>query len=153
MERKKNNMNFYMNKNDILNTDQLDDKNVVIGYHKSDYDINDNKDEYDVNYKLNNNKMVYDNYEEEEDYEEDLFSKVKSCFKNFNIIHVPMSYYPFFSPQVEQNYEHYYLDVFNFNILTCPACCIKFDNKIYVMNNKVILCSKCYNSEKLIYYI
>jgi hypothetical protein len=152
MERKKNNMNFYMNKNDILNTDQLDDKNVVIGYQKSGYDINDDKDEYDDNYKLHNKKMVYDNYEEE-DYEEDLFSKVKSCFKNFNIIHVSMSYYPFFSSQVEQNYEYYYLDVSNFNILKCPACCIKFDNKIYVMNNKVILCSKCYNSEKLIYYI
>jgi hypothetical protein len=151
MERKKNNMNFYMNKNDILNTDQLDDKNVVIGCHKSCYDIND-KDEYDDNYTLHTKQIVYDNYEEEENYEEDLFSNVKSCFKNFNIIHVPMSYYPFFSSQVEQNYE-YYLDVSNFNILKCPACCIKFDNKIYVMSNKVILCSKCYNGEKLIYYV
>ena len=43
-----------MNKNDILNTDQLDDKNVVIGYQKSGYDINDDKDEYDDNYKLHN---------------------------------------------------------------------------------------------------
>ena len=63
-----------------------------------------------------------------------------------------MSYYPFFSPQVEQNYE-YYLDVSNYNLLKCPACCIKFDNKIYVMGNKVILCPKCYNGEKLIYYV
>jgi len=156
MERKKNNMNIYQNKNDILNIDDnLDNKQIVIGKNKKFYfndNDNDNDNYNDNDYYYNNNDNKYINYNTDYINDNDIFTKIKSCFKNFIIIYVGMTYYPFINTQIEQNYD-YYIDECNYNILNCPSCYNKFEKKVYIMDKKVILCSNCYNNEKVIYFI
>lgn len=79
------------------------------------------------------------------------FDNLKHLFTNYKIVRVPLYYYPFKNEFVESQYYIFYFDLDNPFIHQCPACFEKFyENKIYVLDNIIILCSKCYNQKNII---
>lgn len=152
MEKKKNNMNFYLTNNEILDIDELDRHQLTIGKYNN-FIISNSDDDRQFEQQHYTKSKSYKTFDNLYEYEDDtIFNKVKSNFNHLNVIHVPMSYYPFNSYSIEMNYENT-IDINYYNLLTCPACYNAFQHKVYVMDNKVILCSKCYNNENIIKFI
>ena len=151
MDKKKNNYNTYSSRDNVFDVDYLDRQNIVLGKAGS-YEIDDYDDTFSSKAKRRTSfqdaeDLAYINDVTEYDEMESIIGKLDGL----SIFHVNMSYYPFYSQSSEVNYKINYLDPDNVDIKKCPACKYEYNKKVYVIANVVLMCSSCYNSERIIY--
>lgn len=177
--RKKNTDNFHIDRQDFLFSHEDETRDIIIGKYNTHpyeisseyrccpyslqsgkYDQQNESDEYsddqentfaDCNEDDYINQNIINPSPDNQIESQYTFEDMKYLFKNYKIVHVPLYYYPFRNEFVESQYYIFYFDVDNPFIHICPACLTNFhDNKIYVLDNIVILCSKCYNQKNII---
>lgn len=156
--KKKTTDNFHQDRDYIF--DEYCEDDITIGQngiysnnYKNDYYDTGNKYDY-----LIDQDDCYDFSPNQSDSEDNdiqfyKFNDINYLFNKFRVFHVNTTYYPFKNKETEDKYKLYYFDPDNPQIVVCPACMDKFVGKIFVLNNKVILCNNCYKNEKTINYI
>lgn len=148
--KKKNTHNFYQSKNDILEYDDNDaySTDTIIGSYIGVQTHDNENDNINIPIKYKSS-ITSETFEDEQ--QPCSFDDIKYIYKNFKIYKVNMNYYPFNSQHTEDSYKMFYKDVAL--TLKCPACNYFFDEKIYVIDNYILLCDTCYKCENSIKYI
>lgn len=147
--RKKNTDDFYQSKNLILEYDDEDDycTQTVIGNYAGVQKYKDSyQSEEPIEYEYSSN--TYDTHDKENIPN---FNLYKHLYTKYRTCHVNMIYYPFSSSYVEDTYKTFYDDIIHSR--KCPACNYYFDEKIYIIDNYILICNTCFSNEKCITYI